>query len=107
MKIKFDRNQEWPFKTVKKRNTQIGRGKIEYNTHLFARWLWTAIKYGYGKDLKDDEVYTMMGTYMNDNNIKFLHEHINDMDWLCYSPKSDNTLKDDEIRIDFFTEKRR
>jgi len=97
MIVNFDVKKDWPFEKLTHRKSYADYKRKDKNTNIFGRWLIGLFeKYSF----KVDGKYQIWPNYfMNDKNIEYLRQHIGEWDWLDYSPVSDNSLKDNEIKI--------
>lgn len=71
------------------------------NVENFVEWILKTLSDLYEK--KDKERYNACSIYMNDNNIEKLHDYLDPVTWLNFSPTNCNDLTDDEYGIDIKT----
>lgn len=76
-----------------------GRKKMEENVNSFADWIIKKIQMYHGAP-KHDWEYNACCLYLNNNNLKILQSYLAPIDYLNYSPREDNNLKDNELGID-------
>lgn len=62
-------------------------------------WIMNTLK-GFVPVLPEGHKYNSQALYLNTNNLNEMSKHTNPMDWLNYSPTTDDTLKDSELGID-------
>jgi len=70
------------------------------NAENYANWTISVLKEEAGKELSSNEQFNACSIYMNKKNIELLHDYLEPMTWLNYSPAECNELKDDELGID-------
>lgn len=93
----------------KKKNTLVQTGatrkKLDKNTDKWGNWLVEILKERTVDPVRRivDEghaKYNATAVYMNEKNNEYLHEHIHAMDWLNWSPVTENGLADDEYGVE-------
>lgn len=72
---------------------------IRKNTEFFVDWVLNILK-KYIPECPDGYKYDAQALYLNSKNLKELSKHVNPMDYLAYSPTTDDSLADDELGID-------
>lgn len=104
--IPFKIHTDWQFERVLHNHSRADDLRIANNTQKYAMWLWALVKGVHGKPLEEDEQYTMMGVHMSPRNVDYLGKFIGKWDMLWYAPVYDETVGDDEVRVDYCTDKK-
>lgn len=73
--------------------------KIEENANSFINWIMEKLQIYHGAPVSGWE-YNACCLYLNNNNLKTLQTYLAPMDYLNYSPREDNNLKNNELGID-------
>lgn len=89
---KFSRN-EWDFKNPSRSRNRIKT--VKDNSEKFMDWILKILK-----SYSDKEVPDATAIYMNDNNNEYLRKYIDSFVWMSYSPTTDNSLKNNEYRVE-------
>ena len=97
MIIEFNIEEDWKFKLLTHKKSQAEHKRLQYNTDLFGEWLIGLFEKYTDKINGKYQIYPNI--YMNSSNLSILKEHISKWDYLNYSPITDDSLKDNEVKI--------
>jgi len=101
---KFDRDSEWPFRSIPKPTgagwTRRWIGDRDDNDEIFLLWLVRRLRKAGGRALADDERLNGLAMYMGRGNLDHLRDHISSGVYLAHCPRLDSGLADNEVAFD-------